>query len=189
MRSHSLVELETPRLTLRQWCAADRAPFAALNADAEVMRYFPATLDRAGSDLLAERCEQLIAERGWGFWVAEHREDGAFIGFVGLHEVAADLPLPPGIEIGWRLARPYWGQGLATEAARACLRFGFEQLQRSEIVAFTAVSNRRSRAVMQRLGMQCAHAYFDHPHVPAETGLQRHCLYRLSQVDWRRDKA
>jgi RimJ/RimL family protein N-acetyltransferase len=99
-----IIEFETDRLRLRQWLATDREPFAALNADPRVMEFFPATLDRATSDAMANYCEALIAERGWGFWAAEVKGSGQFIGFVGLHTPSSELPFSPCVEIGWRLA-------------------------------------------------------------------------------------
>lgn len=175
-----LIEPETPRLRLRQWRAGDRAAFAALNADPRVMEFFPALLGRAESDALAERCESLIRERGWGFWAVEARSSGEFIGFVGLNTPSALLPFAPCVEVGWRLAFAHWGQGLASEAARAALHVAFDTLGLPEIVSFTAVPNRRSRAVMEALGMREAGS-FDHPLVPPDSPLRRHCLYRLGR--------
>lgn len=176
----SIIELETSRLLLRQWKHADYAPFAALNADPSVMEYFPALLSRAESDTMADRCRALISQRGWGFWAAELKASGEFIGFVGLHTPSLELPFSPCVEIGWRLAAAHWGKGLATEAARAALCVGFDTLDLSEIVSFTAVENRRSRAVMGRLGMRESDR-FEHPHVPPDNPLRWHCLYRLSR--------
>lgn len=178
------LEIDTPRLRLRQWRAADRAPFAALNADPRVMEHFPSTLDRAASDAIAERCEALIAERGWGFWAVERRDSGDFIGFVGLNVPTAALPFSPCVEVGWRLAHSAWGQGLASEAARAALAAGFETLGLAEVVSFTALSNRRSQAVMERLGMRRTAEDFDHPVLPEGHPLRRHCLYRLDANAW-----
>ncbi len=179
-----LIEFDTERLRLRQWCAADRDPFAALNADPNVMEFFPAPLDRASSDVIADRCQLLIAERGWGFWAVETKQTQEFIGFVGLHTPVAELPFSPCVEIGWRLAFAHWGKGFATEAARGALRVGFELLRLPEIVSFTSVHNRRSRAVMERLGMQEAAEKFEHPSVPVGSVLRQHCLYRLSRTKW-----
>lgn len=179
-----LIEFDTGRLRLRQWCAADRKPFAALNADPQVMTFFPAPLDRLESDAMADRCQSLIAERGWGFWAAETKDTCEFIGFVGLHIPASDLPFSPCVEIGWRLAFRYWGKGFATEAAHGVLRVGFGLLELPEIVSFTSVRNLRSRAVMRRIGMRQAAETFAHPGVPAGSPLRRHCLYRLSRAQW-----
>jgi len=179
------LRIETPRLRLRQWRDADYAPFAALNADAEVMRYFPAPLTRAESDAMADRCRALIAGRGWGPWAVERKLDGVFVGFVGLHEPAAALPFSPCVEIAWRLARDAWGSGLATEAARAALAYGFGTLGLDEIVSFTTLDNRRSRAVMERLGMREDALGFEHPALPPGHPLRPHCLYRLPRATWR----
>lgn len=162
----ALVELETPRLLLRQWKAQDREPFAALNADPVVMTYFPATMTREKSDALTDYCERLISERGWGAWATEIKATGEFIGVVGLNVPRADLPVSPCVEILWRLAQPYWHKGFATEAARGALQVGFEVVRLPEIVSFTVPSNARSRAVMERLGMQMDPATFEHPGVP-----------------------
>lgn len=175
---------ETPRLRLRQWREADRAPFAALNADAEVMACFPAPLIRAASDALLDRCRELIDARGWGLWAVERKSVGDFIGFVGLHVPSADLPCSPCVEIGWRLARHAWGQGYATEAARAALDIAFVRLGLDEIVSFTAIGNTRSRAVMEQLGMAQDPCTFEHPGVAPGHPLREHCLYRLRRAGW-----
>jgi RimJ/RimL family protein N-acetyltransferase len=179
-----IIEFETDRLRLRQWLATDREPFAALNADPRVMEFFPATLDRATSDAMADYCERLIAERGWGFWAAELKGSGQFIGFIGLHTPSSELPFSPCVEIGWRLAFQHWGKGFASEAANGALQVGFGLLNLPEIVSFTAVRNLRSRAVMERLGMREAATTFEHPHIPVDSPLRLHCLYRLSRDDW-----
>jgi len=174
------IEFQTTRLLLRQWKPGDRVPFAAMNADPRVMQHFPALLSRAESDAMADRCQALIEERGWGFWAVELKASGTFIGFVGLHTPAAALPFSPCVEIGWRLAADYWGQGLASEAARAALEVGFGRLDLSEILSFTAVENRRSRAVMERLGMRESEE-FEHPGLPVGHPLRLHCLCRLDR--------
>lgn len=173
-----LIEPATARLSLRQWRSSDRAPFAQLNADPRVMEFFPSPLTREQSDAMADRCESLIGERGWGLWAVERKTDGSFMGFVGLHIPTAQLPFSPCTEVGWRLAFDYWGHGFATEAAKEALRVGFEALGLEEIVSFTAVANRRSRAVMDRLGMTESGS-FEHPSVPVGGALREHCLYRL----------
>ena len=179
-----LIYFETERLVLRQWTLADRPPFADLNADPNVMEYFPAQLSHAESDAMADRCESLISERGWGFWAAETKQQRQFIGFVGLHIPVAGLPFSPCVEIGWRLASSFWGMGYATEAAEGALKIGFDVLQLPEIVSFTTVANSRSRAVMERLGMRQDVSTFEHPDLPLGSELREHCLYRLSYQQW-----
>ncbi len=179
----SLQTLQTERLRLRQWHAQDLPAFAALNADPEVMRYFPATLSRAESDAIALRCQSLIEERGWGFWAVEERSSGAFAGMVGLHTPDAALPCSPCVEVGWRLARAHWGKGYASEAAAASLRFAFTTLGLEEVVSFTALQNLRSQAVMQRLGMRRDEATFQHPALPEGHWLAEHCLFRINEAN------
>jgi len=177
-------ELSTSRLRLRQWTAADLEPFAALNANAEVMRYFPDTLTRGQSDALAERERTRIAERGWGLWAVEVTHGGRFIGFVGLAEVNFTAHFTPAVEVGWRLAPDQWGCGYATEAAKAALSFAFDTLELAEVVSFTSKANLRSRRVMERLGMRHDTSDdFDHPSV--EDGpLRAHVLYRIRPAQW-----
>lgn len=169
--------LDTERLLLRQWRPEDAVPFAALNADPEVMAHFPTPLSREESDALAARIAGLIDRQGWGFWALERKTDGAFLGFTGLHR-PENLPFSPCTEVGWRLARAFWGQGYATEAARACLAFAFTELGESRVVSFTAVSNGRSQAVMRRLGME-QEGCFDHPALPEGHCLRPHVLFQL----------
>jgi RimJ/RimL family protein N-acetyltransferase len=178
------IELTTERLYLRQWRESDRAPFAQLNADPRVMEFFPKLLDCASSDALADHIEAKLRDRGWGWWAVELQATQEFIGFVGLNIPAVELPFSPCVEVGWRLAFPYWGKGYATEAAREALWFGFEVLKLDEIVSFTAVQNQRSRAVMERLQMREMPDTFLHPSLPPDHPLAEHCLYRRSRSEW-----
>jgi ribosomal-protein-alanine N-acetyltransferase len=173
------MEYHTERLILRCWKASDREPFAALNANPEVMRYFPSTRTREESDKMVNAVEQIIAEKGWGLWAVEEKRSGAFIGFVGLNIPGYELPFAPVIEIGWRLDKPFWGKGYAPEAAQKALEMGFEQFGMKEIVAFTALENLPSQRVMEKIGMtRCEE--FDHPMLAENHPLRRHILYRIS---------
>src|ERR1700692_2503625 len=175
-----IASLETERLILLQWRPTDREPFARMNADPAVMEHFPACLSRAESDQGGDRIEQHFRERGFGLFAAELRRDGTFIGFIGLNVPRFVAHFTPCVEIGWRLAAAYWGQGLATEGARATLRHGFESLALDEIVAFTVPGNVRSRRVMEKLGMTHDPADdFDHPGLAEGHPMRRHVLYRL----------
>jgi RimJ/RimL family protein N-acetyltransferase len=187
---HSLVlptfaqplELHTKRCVLRQWKDSDLPAWAAMNADAEVRRYFPsvASVEQALGE--AQRCRDAIAQRGWGMWALEVPGVMPFAGFVGLNAPHYDAPWIPAVEIGWRLTRAVWGQGLATEAAIAALDFGFTRLLLREIVAITVPANTPSRRVMDRLGMvRDEAADFDHPRIDSGHPLQRHVLYRVQQ--------
>lgn len=175
-------DLLTERLRLRQWEESDREPFAALNADPEVMRHFPSPLTRAESEDLVDRLAAGIAERGWGLWCVVRLDTGEPIGFTGLSVPRFDGAFTPCVEVGWRLARVSWGQGFATEAARAALDVAFGEIGLEEVVSFTAEGNNRSRAVMARLGMvHDASDDFDHPWIAAGDPLRRHVLYRLAR--------
>lgn len=178
------IEFDTPRLAFRVWQDRHRAPFAAMNADPDVMRYFPALLSpeqtNAGIDVWLGQ----FHEQGWSNWAVERRDSGRFIGFIGLSVPRRPLPFSPCVEIGWRLERAAWGHGYATEGARACLRVGFEQLGLEEIVSFATLTNRPSIAVMNRIGLRHADADFEHPAMQAGHPLRRHCLYKITRSQW-----
>jgi RimJ/RimL family protein N-acetyltransferase len=177
--------LTTGRLRLRQWRPEDLAPFAALNADPAVMEFFPGTLGRAESDALAARIADDLAGRGFGLWAVEAPGHADFIGFVGLSVPSFRAHFTPCVEIAWRVAREHWGLGYATEAARAALAFGFGDLALPEIVSFAASANRRSRRVMERLGMtRSALDDFAHPLLPEGHRLRAHVLYRMARAHW-----
>jgi ribosomal-protein-alanine N-acetyltransferase len=180
-----VAELRTARLLLRQWRDDDLEPFAGLNADPETMRFFPFPPSREESDALAERSRRQIDAEGWGLWAVEVTGGASFIGFVGLARPGFEAHFTPAVEVGWRLGREHWGRGYATEAARAAVAYGFEELGLAEIVSFTSPLNEPSWRVMERLGMSHDPADdFDHPRVPADHPLRLHVLYRLSGTAW-----
>ena len=177
--------IETERLRLRAFLDADREPFAALNADPEVMEFMPRALSREESDTFIDLTIQRWAERGYSQWALERRHDGAFVGFTGLSAPGFDAHFTPAVEVGWRLARQAWGHGYATEAGRAAVRYGFATVGLEEIVSFTTVANERSRRVMERLGMTRDPADdFDMPNLPAGHPQRPHVLYRLRKAAW-----
>lgn len=171
------------KIRLRAWRDDDLAPYAAMNADAEVMRYFPRTLTWDESRESFARQRGLIETRGWGLWVVE--VDGAFAGFTGLAEPRFTAPFTPCVEIGWRLRREFWGRGIACAAARQAETFAFEQLQLAGLVSFTAAVNDRSRRLMERLRFTHDPAEdFLHPQLPAGSPLRLHVLYRKKRIQW-----
>jgi ribosomal-protein-alanine N-acetyltransferase len=172
--------LETARLLLRPWRESDREPFARMNADRRVRRYFPSTLTRRESDASVDLFETHLAEHGFTFFAAELRQTSEFIGFIGLARPTWRAHFTPCVEIGWRLDPAHWNQGLATEGARECLKFGFDNIGLEEIVALTVPANLPSRRVMEKLGMTYDPSDdFDHPRIAEEHPLRRHVLYRL----------
>jgi RimJ/RimL family protein N-acetyltransferase len=173
--------LSSSRLRLRRWRDADRVPFAAMNADPRVMEFFARPLSRDESDAMVDRIEGHFDEHGFGLWAVEVPGVAPLIGFAGLSLARFAAPFTPCVEVGWRLAVEHWGSGYATEAARLSLDYGFGPARLDEIVSFTAVTNRRSRAVMERLGMRHALADdFDHPSLLQGHPLRQHVLYRLA---------
>ena len=178
------VALRTPRLLLREWRDSDREPFAAMWADPEVMAFYAAPLgDRAASDSWIARMQAQFEARGFAYWALELPGEASLIGAIGLSRATFPAPFTQAVEIGWRLARAYWGKGYAFEAARAILEDGFGRLGFREIVAFTVPANTRSWRLMQRLGMQRDPADdFDFPGFPDGHPLRRHVLYRIRRA-------
>ena len=175
--------IETERLVLRAWCDADRAPFAAMGADPEVMRHLAGTIDREASDTIIDRLEAEQVSKGHTFWAIERRADKQFLGFCGLriggHE---GTPVIDELEIGWRLRRDAWGLGLAREAAEASLAWGWRALSNDRISAWTVEANSASWGLMQRLGMIRMPALdFDHPRLPEDSPLRRHIVYSIAR--------
>ncbi len=169
----------TDRLTLRRWREADVAPFARINADVEVMRYFPSTLSFNESASMIERIESHFEAHGFGLWAVEI--EGRLAGFTGLNTTTFDTPMGPHVEIGWRLATWAWGRGVASEAAKEALRVGLE-LGFTTIYSFTTETNVRSENVMKRIGMSRRPEFdFDHPRTPDWWG-KRHIVYSIGQV-------
>lgn len=178
-------EIRTDRLLLRQWRDDDLAPFTAMGADPAVMRFFPSALDADQSAAFVARIRGQIESRGFGLWAVEVADAGApqcgrFVGFTGLAAVPSDLPFAPALEVGWRLDPAAWGNGYATEAARAAVEVAFVELGVDELVSMTASVNLPSRAVMERIGMTHDPADdFDHPRIAEGDPLRHHVLYRL----------
>jgi ribosomal-protein-alanine N-acetyltransferase len=186
VRAH-VPTLATERTVLRPWRGDDLAPFAALNADPEVMACFERTLSTNESDALARRIGAELDRRGVGLWAVERRDLGSpsFVGFCGLSVPSSEAPFLPAVEVGWRLARSAWGLGLATEAARAAIAHGFS-IGLREIVSFTSPRNTRSLRVMEKLGMRRdPSGDFEHPRVSIGHPLRPHVLYRLESHDAR----
>lgn len=174
--------IETERLIVRPWRDTDRAPFAAMGQDPEVMRFLGPLRSRAESDGLIDRMIAMQAERGYCLWAVERRVDTAFLGFCGLNAGPMGTPLEGGLEIGWRLARAYWRQGYAREAALACLDWTWVNLAIDGLFSMTVPANTASWGLMERIGMRrLADQDFDHPGVPDGSPLKRHFLYRIDR--------
>jgi RimJ/RimL family protein N-acetyltransferase len=174
------VRIETKRLILRPLNREDLTVFATMNADAEVMRFFPAPLTAKESEELLEKLIHHFGVKGFGIFALELKSARTFIGFTGLSTVTFQAPFAEDIELAWRILREYQGKGYATEAARATKDYGFNVLGLQSLVAFTVPANLPSRRVMEKIGM--AHDPkddFDHPRVAEGHPLRRHVLYRV----------
>lgn len=182
-----MTPIRTDRLILRNWQDDDRDLFFRINSDDSVMEFFPFRRDRAQANAKMDELRAAIEHYGFGFAAIEEVASGETAGFAGITYTDHIPSVPAGtVEIGWRLAPEFWGKGIASEAAKAWLAFGFEKLDLPEIVSFAVKGNRRSIAVMERIGMHAVpERDFDHPGVPdSHPQLKRHVFHRLARADW-----
>ena len=172
------IYIETPRLILRDWKEEDISAFARMNADPHVMEFFLNPLTPEESLAFYHRIQNEFQTCGFGLYAVERKEDHAFIGYTGFHQITFDVDFAPGVEIGWRLAHEYWGHGYAPEAALACLEYARKYLDIQTIFSFTSLPNLRSERVMQKIGMERMKE-FNHPLVPQGHALCRHVVYHI----------
>lgn len=176
--------LNTGRILLRPWKDEDYTPFHVMSSDPRVYEFLPRFADKAASDAFADMMRRDFSRRGWGFWVLEHKESGAFMGIAGMHEPGPEFGVGrPCVEIGWRLDPAFWGGGFATEAAREVMRFAFCELRLDELVSFTAVGNERSYRLMERLGMEREKEFDLLKFSPGDPN-RRSYLYALTRQKW-----
>jgi len=174
------IDIETERLILRRWIESDLEPFTKMNQDAEVMRYFVNTLTAEDVKKFCIRNTQEFSEYDYGFYAVEEKESGDFIGFIGFHYVEMDAEFCPCVEIGWRLNKPYWNKGYATEGAKACLKHGFSHLGFEKVYAFTTVTNTPSQNVMKKIGMKFVNN-FDYPTIAEGHPKKPHVYYVIEK--------
>lgn len=180
--------LQTKRLVLRQWTEEDSLPFFKMCSNKDVMRHFPSVLTKSESDYTAQLIAARIESNGWGFWAVEIPEQEKFIGFVGLHKPKDNLPFSPCVEIGWRLAKEFWGCGYATEAANESLRYAFRELNLTEVVSFTTLANEPSQKVMRKIGLSNTGNNFMHPDIATTSPQCEHVLYKITESQWLKTK-
>lgn len=171
----------TERLGLRHWQEADFSPFAAMNKDEDVMRYFPSTLSDEETKAMVARIEIQFQKHGFGLFALEKRSTAGFIGYTGFMLPRFQSFFTPCVEIGWRIKKEEWNKGYATEAATACLRYGFRTLGFADVYSFTAAINHSSEKVMQKIGMK-KEGEFDHPLLATDSPLRRHVLYKIEKT-------
>lgn len=173
--------ISTERLGLRRWLESDIEPFADMNSDGEVMKYFPKTLSQIATMEMVQRINLHFDAREFGLYAVEEKKSGEFIGFTGFSVPDFTTFFTPCVEIGWRYQKTKWGQGFATEAASACLQYGFNKLHFDKIVSFTAAINLKSERVMQRIGM-IKSGVFNHPKIELSNILCKHVLYEIKKT-------
>lgn len=170
--------LTTERLLLRKWSNDDIPTLIQMNQDKEVMKYFLNTLNEEESLAFYNRVQNHFVTNGFGLYVVEDKFTNCFMGYTGFMIASFESSFTPCVEIGWRFKKNYWGNGYATEAAKACLTYGFGALNFKSVFSFTSVLNHKSEAVMQRIGMEKI-GEFDHPKIKAEHPLCRHVNYLI----------
>jgi len=173
-----MIYIETARLLLRKWKEEDLQPFAEMNRDPDVMKYFLKSLTEEESLVFYNRIQDEFSDYGYGLYAVEKKSDGAFLGYTGFHHISFETDFTPGVEIGWRLKREDWNNGYATEAAKACLLYAKEHRLFKTIWSFTSFLNKASERVMQKIGMM-KEKEFLHPVVPDDHPLKQHVLYRI----------
>ena len=177
------VYIETKRLIIRQWEDKDLLPFFKLNSCPEVMKFYPKLLSEKESSSFIYKARTQIDEKGYSFWALELKSSGDFVGTIGINDVLFEAPFSPSVEIGWRLGKKYWRQGLGTEGAKSVLDYAFNNLCLDEIVSFTSSINIPSIKLMEKIGMRRDKSGdFDHPNVESCSPLRKHVLYRLGRV-------
>lgn len=173
---------ESSRLGFRIWEESDRELFANMNANKEVMRYFPKTLDSKESDAFIDRIQEHFESTGYGLWAVELKDTKEFIGFIGFLTATFEADFTPCVEIGWRLDNKYWNKGYATEGAKACLKYGFNELNLDDVYSFTTEINKPSQNVMKKIGLKKI-GEFQHPRVEDYSPLKPHVLYRIDKKE------
>lgn len=179
------MRLETDRLILREWREADKKLYARIIGDPEVRRFFPGVGSYDDADAGIERARQRLKDFGFSFLAVERKQDGAFMGMLGMapfrDELRDVIPTNPAVEIGWQLGKEFWGQGYAPEGARAFLDYAWMPLGLPEVVAITYAGNWPSRRVMEKIGMTYdPRGDFEHPDVPVGHKVRPHVLYRIA---------
>jgi len=177
--------LETDRLILRTWADSDLQPMHEINQDPKVMEYFPGLQDLKATKNFISKVNNHFDKHGYSLYACLRKDSNQFIGFIGLLIADFEAHFTPATEIGWRLSSKHWGQGFATEGAKAVLDYAFKELKVPEIVSFTAKDNSKSMRVMHKIGLQHnADDDFDNPNLDDNSPLKRHVLYRLTRDEY-----
>lgn len=167
------------RLGFRTWLHSDLPKMAAINADVDVMKYFPEIQSAKQTQQFIDRMQKLYSKKGFCYFAVELLERNELIGFIGLSEQNFEADFTPCVDIGWRLNKAYWAKGYATEGAKRVLQFAFSTLKLEQVVAIAPVINKGSEKVMQKIGMQKIKT-FNHPLMVDIERLRECVLYEIN---------
>lgn len=176
-----MIYFETKRLVFRDWNEQDLNEFRIMNKDTRVMEYFKKILNKEETDRFYNAIQDEFRNYGYGLYAVETRHNNDFIGFIGFHWANFNSQFTPCIEIGWRLKYEAWGNGFATEGAKACLKYGFDTLGFNKIYSFTSKINLPSENVMKKVGMVKV-MEFEHPNIMENNPLRKHVLYSIDSI-------
>ena len=171
---------KSERLGFRNWIDSDKEPYAKMNQDKDVMEYFPSIKTQEESYAQVTRFQKHFANNGFTFFAVDILETNEFIGFIGIINSSFEASFTPCKEIGWRLQKSSWGFGYATEGAKRCLEYGFNQLNFKEIYAITPLKNSKSESVMLKIGMQ-KQGVFEHPQIEDGHWLKTEMYYKITK--------
>ncbi|PQJ19891.1 GNAT family N-acetyltransferase [Tenacibaculum sp. SG-28] len=150
------------RLLFRSWKKEDLQNLVTLNSNPLVMKYFPRILHEEDCKKFLHSMQKQLEQNKFCYFAVEVIQTKEFIGFIGLSKQTYPIDFNPSVDIGWRLHPKFWGKGYATEGAKACLQYGFNQINLKKILAVAPITNKNSIAVMQKIGMQKVKE-FEHP--------------------------
>jgi RimJ/RimL family protein N-acetyltransferase len=144
---------ETERLLLRPLSMSDAVPLHVLQQDERMMRYFGGPYLREQTQTWLEWHVAIWEQEGYSHWAADLKQDGSFVGWIGLTKIWEPEELASAVEVGWFVDRRHWGKGLASEGGRESLRFGFQNLALDRVLARYNPENAASGRVMEKIGM------------------------------------
>jgi len=171
---------KSERLGFRNWIESDKESYAKMNADKDVMEFFPNTKTKKDSFDQVIRFQKHYTDNGFTFFAVDILETSEFIGFIGMINTSFKAYFTPCVEIGWRLQKKSWGFGYATEGAKRCIEYGFKELGFEEIISITPLKNTKSENVMQKIGM-LKQGTFEHPQIEDGHWLKTELLYKIKK--------
>ncbi len=172
--------IQTERLGLRNWQDSDLVEMAAINRDPQVMQHFPSTQSLEDTRGFIDRMQKQFSKTGYCYFAAERLSDQTFLGFIGIMYQDYEADFTPCVDIGWRLGKVYWGQGFATEGAKACLEYAFEVLALEKVYSLASLANVPSMKVMEKIGMKYQYD-FDHPKLLNYPSIKTCSLYLINK--------